>query len=140
MLLQKKRIFVVEDNLENRMIMRFLLTYHGAIVEFDMWGRTTVEKLRSFAPVDIILMDLMLPLGSSGYQITSEIRAHAELAKVPIVAVSASDPSQAIPLCRQKGFDGFIAKPIDDELFPQQILRILNHEPVWYAGVNGMSS
>jgi len=50
------------------------------------------------------------------------------------VAVSAMDPSVAIPQARQKGFSGFIAKPIDNRLFPQQIAQIIEGEQVWSIG------
>lgn len=131
--LQDRGIFIVEDNLENRMIMRLLLTHHGARVDFDIWGRNTISRLQAFAPVDIILMDLML--GSAhGSDIFDTIRAVPQFAQVPIVAVSASDPTQAIPMCRRKGFAGFIAKPVNDDLFPQQLIRVMNHETVWYVG------
>lgn len=131
--LQDRGIFIVEDNLENRMIMRLLLTHHGARVDFDIWGRNTISRLQAFAPVDIILMDLML--GSAhGSDIFDTIRAVPQFAQVPIVAVSASDPTQAIPMCRRKGFAGFIAKPVNDDLFPHQLIRVMNHETVWYMG------
>lgn len=131
--LQDRGIFIVEDNLENRMIMRLLLTHHGARVDFDIWGRNTISRLQAFAPVDIILMDLML--GSAhGSDIFDTIRAVPQFAQVPIVAVSASDPTQAIPMCRRKGFAGFIAKPVNDDLFPHQLIRVMNHETVWYVG------
>ena len=133
MLLENIKIFIVEDNLENRIITRLLLLQHGARVDFDIWGRNTVSRLRAFAPVDLILMDLMLPRGSSGFAIFDDLRAVPDFANIPIVAVSAADPSQAMALCRDKGFAGFIAKPVDDELFPRQLLKILNHENVWYA-------
>lgn len=131
--LHDRSIFIVEDNLENRMIMRLLLTHHGARVDFDIWGRNTISRLQAFAPVDLILMDLMLG-GAHGSDIFDKIRAVPQFAQIPIVAVSASDPTQAIPMCRRKGFAGFIAKPVDDDLFPQQLVRILNRETVWYVG------
>jgi CheY-like chemotaxis protein len=134
MLLQNVGIFVVEDNLENRIITRLLLLEHGARIAFDIWGRDTISRLRVFAPVDLILMDLMLPRGVSGFSVFDTLRSTSDLAHIPIVGVSAADPAQAMPLCRDKGFAGFIAKPIDDELFPRQLVKILNHENVWYAG------
>ena len=134
MLLQNIRIFVIEDNLENRVITRILLTRQGAHVEFDRWGRGVIKGLRAFSPIDVILLDLMFPNGVTGFAIFEEIRQIPEFQNVPIVAVSATDPSAAIPQAKQKGFAGFIAKPVDADLFPQQIARILNHEPVWYKG------
>lgn len=137
-LLRGKRIFVFEDNMENRFIMRMLLLYHGAIVDFDILARNAVSRVLAFGKTDLILMDLMLANSSSGYNVTKELKANPLVAHIPVVAVSAADPSQAIPHCRNNGFAGFIAKPINDELLPHQLVRILNHESVWYAGGAGV--
>jgi two-component system sensor histidine kinase/response regulator len=130
-LLEGRRIFVVEDNSENRIIMRILLTQAGARVEFDLWGVTAVEKLREFEPVDLILLDLMLGRGSSGYQVYESIRALPEFAKIPIIAVSATDPAQAVPRCKSLGFNGFIPKPVNDDVFADQLAQVIAGQPVW---------
>lgn len=134
MLLEGKRIFVVEDNLQNRVIFKMILMCQGAWVEFDRWGRDALWRLQAFRDVDLIILDLMLPSGFSGYTIFDEIRNLPEFDRVPIIAVSASEPSVAIPRTQQQGFAGFIAKPIDDDLFPKQVARIIAGEKVWYAG------
>ena len=132
--LRGKRVFVIEDNLENRIITRLALIKTGAHLEFDIWGRETVKNLVRLAPFDLIVMDLMLPGGVTGYQLYDAIRASPELDDVPVVAVSASDAGEAIQRCRARGFAGYIAKPIDEELFPEQIFRLINREQVWHAG------
>lgn len=134
MKLKDKRIFLIEDNLANRAIMQILLEQNGAKTSFERWGKDTVKRLKAFEPVDIILLDLMFPNNVTGYDIFDRIRAHPEFQGVPIVAVSASDPSTAIPKTKAKGFDGFITKPIDYDRFPEQIKIILNKEPVWDIG------
>ena len=63
MLLKGKRIFLTEDNLTNRSVIQLLLERDGAIFAFERWGTETTERLQKFAPVDIILLDLMLPDG-----------------------------------------------------------------------------
>src|SRR5690242_15493615 len=108
MTLLVKRIFAVEDNLEIRVILQIVYSAQGVRIEFDRWGHNTVSKLNSFAPVDVILLDLMFPDGTTGYEIFDTIRSFADYDHVPIVAVSASDPTSAIPLCKSKGFAGFI--------------------------------
>jgi CheY-like chemotaxis protein len=130
--LDNKRIFIVEDNLENRIILQLALVKSSATLEFDRWGRDTIQRLNGFMPTDLILLDLMLPHGISGYDIFDQIRQKPAFAKIPIVALSAADPNQAIPKCRMKGFAGFIAKPIDDDLFAEQLAKILRGEKVWY--------
>lgn len=132
--LHGKRIFVVEDNFQNRIVFTMALKTHGAQVEFDRWGRDTLLRLQVFHPVDLIILDLMLPGGITGYDIFDEIRAVPGYDAVPIVAVSAAEPAIALPKTREKGFAGFISKPIDSDIFPAQIERILTGEPVWFAG------
>ena len=130
-ILQNKQIFVVEDNPANYAIIATLLEMSGAKTGFERWGTGTISRLRNFAPVDLILLDLMFPYGVTGFDVFDQIRACAEFSQVPIVAVSAMDAAVAIPKVRNKGFSGFIAKPISFTDFPHQISKILNNEPIW---------
>lgn len=134
MLLQGKRIFIVEDNIHNRIIFNLSLSAQGASVYFDPHGRDPDWRLHAMKDADLIILDLMLWRGSSGYDLFDEIRALPEYAGVPIIAVSAAEPAIALPKARQKGFAGFIAKPIDDEKFAGQIANIIAGESVWYTG------
>ena len=81
--------------------------------------------------VHLILLDLMLPGGVSGYNVYDQIRGLELYKTVPIVAVRASDPSVAVPLTREKGFNSFISKPIDINLFPHQMARVIEGEQIW---------
>jgi two-component system, chemotaxis family, sensor kinase CheA len=132
-LLKGKRIFIVEDDLENRIIAQILLAEQGAEVVFERGGRQTCEKLKLFAPVDIILLDLMFPGNVSGFDIYDQIRLMPEFSTIPIVAVSASDTSAAVPKARTKGFAGFITKPVSFGNFARQVFEILNGQPVWQS-------
>jgi CheY-like chemotaxis protein len=131
LILHKKRIFIVEDDLFNRSIMQTLLERQGAVIAFERWGADTVERLQAFSPVDIILMDLMFPNDVTGYDIFDKVRAHTEFDHIPIVAVSASDPSSEIPKVKSKGFAGFITKPVNFALFARQIADILEGKSIW---------
>lgn len=132
MALTGKRIFIVEDDLNNRIVVEMLLSNNGAHTSFERWGTDTVKLLQRFAPVDVIILDLMFPKGISGYEIFDEIRQDDAFKTVPIVAVSAAEPNEAIRKTKAKGFAGFIAKPIDFRLFPQQIAAIIAGENIWY--------
>lgn len=133
MKLQGKRIFITEDNSANRVVYTLVLKLSGAILEFDRWGRETLQRLKGFHP-DLIVLDLMLPRGDSGFTIFEEIRQLSDYDCVPVVAISASDPSIAAPTCRKMGFNGFIAKPIDESLLVDQLVRLIAGEEVWYLG------
>jgi CheY-like chemotaxis protein len=136
MILKDKRIFIVEDNAQNRIIYQMILIRQGAQVDFERRGAEAINRLRSFSRIDLIVLDLMLMQGVTGFDIYDQIRAIPKYDEVPIVAVSAADPSEAIPKVRERGFNGFISKPIDDNLFPQQLLHIINNEPVWDDGAS----
>jgi two-component system cell cycle response regulator DivK len=132
--LKDRLIFVVEDNTQNRVIFQMTLVRHGAHLEFERWGQATLTQLKRLPKVDAIILDLMLAHHINGFDIYDQIRACREFAQVPIVAVSAMDPAVAIPLARDKGFAGFIAKPIDTKRFPEQIASVIEGEQVWYIG------
>ena len=131
--LKGKRIFIVEDSAKNRAVYQMILGFTGADIKYDHWGTETLLSLQTFKP-DIIIMDLMLPEGISGFDIFAEIRRHPEYEQVPIVAISAADPNASVPKCHTLGFAGFIAKPIETELLPDQLRRLLAGEQVWYMG------
>lgn len=129
--LQGKHIFIVEDDPLNRLVFRLALNKAGASVEFDACGNNTLSLLQTISGVDMILLDLMLPRGQSGYDLYQVIRTLPLRATTPIVAVSAIDPGRAITRTRAMGFQGFIPKPIDSETFPYQLAQILQGVSLW---------
>jgi CheY-like chemotaxis protein len=132
--LQNRRIFVVEDDVANMAVYATVLKAAGALVIQDPWNSNTLNMLLQFLPVDVILLDLMLRRGISGYEILAQIRSRPELAGIPVVAVSASDPGIEIPKTQEKGFAGFISKPIVLSDFPGQIASCIEGRPVWDMG------
>ena len=134
MILKDKRIFIVEDNMQNRLVFQMALIRHGASVDFERWGRDTLYHLQNVSRVDLIVLDLMLAEGVTGFDLFDQIRGIEKYAKIPIIAVSAMDPSIAIPKLRKQGFSGFIAKPIDNVQFPRQLASIIAGEAVWSVG------
>lgn len=135
MLLKDKMVFIVEDNTQNRVVFQMILILQGARVEFERWGKDTLRRLKALKTIDVIVLDLGLAQGVSGYDVYDEIRAVPQFDKVPIVAVSATDPVAGISKTKMKGFNGFIAKPIDDVRFPRQLAKIIGGEAVWDTGV-----
>ena len=131
MQLEGKRIFLVEDNIGNQTITKTLLESHGAIMALHRTGQNVIPHLLEFHPVDLIVLDLMLPRGITGYDIFSAIRNHAEFDTVPIIAMSVIDRSEAVPEAKKRGFSGFISKPISFLSFPEQVARIISGELIW---------
>lgn len=131
MQLEGKRIFLVEDNIGNQTIAKTLLQAHGAIVATHSSGQQVVERLAKFHPIDLIILDLMLPDGVTGYDIFSAIRGQEVFNDVPIIAMSVVDRSIAVPQAKSRGFSGFISKPIKFQNFPDQISQIISGHAIW---------
>lgn len=132
-LLEGKRILIVEDNVKNLAIFASVLRRKGATVFQDNWNAGTVNLIHDHLPIDIILLDLMLRHGKSGYDIFDEMAAIPDLKNIPIVAVSAADPDTEIPKAKEKGFAGFIAKPVNISQFPEHIATCIGGEKIWVA-------
>jgi CheY-like chemotaxis protein len=105
--------------------MQFMVERAGARTAIDRWGIDTIKRLKAFMPIDLILLDLKFPGGVSGYDIYASIRAEADLAGIAIVAMSGSDPGFSYDELHQKGFVGFIPKPINFLVFAHQISGII---------------
>jgi two-component system cell cycle response regulator DivK len=111
-----KRILVVEDQDDNRRIMRDLLTSAG----FDLIEATNGEEgvqLAEKERPDLILMDIQMPV-VDGYAATRRIKAVAGLQDIPIIVVTSYALSGDDEKAREAGADGYVAKPFS----PRQLL------------------
>lgn len=77
-----------------------------------------------------ILLDIhMEPF--DGFEMLNMIRQHPIFAPLPVLALTASVMSEEITKLRTSGFDGAIAKPIDQDIFAEQIEAVFNRKLVW---------
>lgn len=134
MQLKNKHILIVEDDALNRVVYQLTLGVQGALIKFDRWGRDALQNLEQRPTWDLIILDLMLPNGMTGYDVFTQIRSLDTYDDIPIVAVSASEPSIALPKARAFGFSGYISKPVDEARFASQIAKVINGEEIWYDG------
>ncbi len=130
-ILQNKTVFIVEDNSKNADIMLTTLQMAGARTSFNRTGQNIIHDLKSIGQIDIILMDLNLPHGLTGYDVFEKIKADPELAKIPVVVVSASDANVEMAKAQKAGFVSYISKPINFLALPKLIAGILDGELVW---------
>ena len=104
-----RRILVIEDQEDNRRILRDLLTSVGyEIIEAET-GEDGVARAESERP-DLILMDIQLP-GLDGYEATRRIKAQPDLNKIPIIAVTSYALSGDEVKAREAGCDAYVTKP-----------------------------
>jgi len=104
-----QRILVIEDQEDNRNILRDLLTSAGYEVIEAMNGQTGVEIAETECP-DLILMDIQLPV-LDGYEATRRIKGNPALAAIPIIAVTSYALSGDEVKAKAAGCDGYVTKP-----------------------------
>ena len=123
-------VLVVEDNVSNFVLIARMLGYMGIHCEWKTSGYEVVEYADTLPRLDLILMDIRLP-DEDGYGALRKIRASPALKDTLVVAVTAEASVEQLNKARTAGFDGFLAKPLDMDRFPDQIRRILAGEAVW---------
>jgi signal transduction histidine kinase/CheY-like chemotaxis protein len=120
---QKVKILYIEDNRENRMLVRAVLEAAGYVIVDAEEGLTGIEAAIREEPA-LILLDINLP-GVDGYEIVAILKSFPNLAATPVIAVTA----YAMQGDRQRtlvaGCDGYIQKPIDVDAFPRQVAEFL---------------
>lgn len=119
-----KRILIVEDQEDNRAILRDLLTNAGfELVEANN-GLDAVKIAERDRP-DLILMDIQLPM-IDGYEATRRIKSIPALSNIPVIAVTSYALSGDEAKTRAAGCDDYVAKPFS----PRDLLkRIRNFLP-----------
>ena len=118
-----KRILVVEDEADNRRIMRDLLVNSGYEVVEAVTGDDGVAMAQSQAP-DLILMDIGLP-GLDGFEVTRRIKARDELRKIPVIAVTSHAMSDDNTRALEAGCDAYFSKPVSPRVLLAKILEFL---------------
>lgn len=107
-----KKIAVVEDNADNRMLVEALLNDRYEVAEYET-GREALDGFRRDRP-DLVLLDISLP-EMSGVEVLEHLRADPGLRSVPVIALTAHAMVGDREEFLAKGFDGYISKPIVDE-------------------------
>jgi two-component system cell cycle response regulator DivK len=105
-----QKILVVEDNELNLKLFCDLLRAHSYAAEPVRDGREAVERAREFQP-DLIVMDIQMP-HISGLELIEQLKADAELKRVPIMAVTAYAAKGDEERIRDAGAEGYVSKPI----------------------------
>jgi two-component system cell cycle response regulator DivK len=118
-----KRILYIEDNPDNRLLVRRVLQAEGYTVIEANDGQSGMTVAAEAQP-DLILMDINLP-EIDGYEVTARLKQLPGISHVPIVAVTANVMKGDREKTLAAGCDGYIQKPIDIDLLPEQIERFL---------------
>jgi two-component system cell cycle response regulator len=113
------RILVIEDNNANLDLMTYLLKAFGHTTLVARDGEEGLETAYREA-LDLIICDIELPK-VEGYEIARRLKSHSTLRNIPLIAVTAFAMVDDREKVMAAGFNGYIAKPIEPELFVGQV-------------------
>ena len=114
---------MIEDNPTNLQLMVYLLCACGHEVLEAHEGLEGLQKARIEAP-DLILLDIHMPQ-MDGFEVARRLRADPQCSRIPLVAVTALAMVGDRERILASGFNGYIAKPIDAEIFLGQVERFI---------------
>jgi CheY-like chemotaxis protein len=115
-----KKVLVVDDREDSRVLVTKVLKFHGYEVSGARSGEEAISLAQKEVP-DLILMDVRLPGGMDGLEATRRIKAMPRLARIPIIAMTASVRLEDEIRALKEGCDGFVRKPIDIDALPGQV-------------------
>lgn len=121
--LEGKKILIVDDDMRNVFALSNVLEEKGVNVIAAKDGKSGLEKLEKDQGIDLVLMDIMMPV-MDGYEAIREIRKHEKWAKLPIIALTAKAMKSDKHHCIEAGASDYMAKPVD-------IDRLLSLIRVW---------
>jgi two-component system, cell cycle response regulator DivK len=116
-------VLIVEDNVDNYELVRFLLERAGYDTCWAHNGREGIAMAKEEKP-DLILMDLSLP-ELDGWTATERIKSDPETGHIPIAALTAHTLPGDRKRALQAGCDGYLSKPMNIALFVETVANLI---------------
>ena len=120
---EKGTILYVEDNPDNRMLVRRILLSEDYNILEAVNAADALEVLKTSKP-DLILMDINMP-DMDGYTLTAKIKTMQGFEHVPILALTANVMRGDKEKVLEAGCDGYIQKPIDFDELVREVDRFI---------------
>ena len=107
----KRRILVVDDNVDAAVSLSRLLALLGHEVQVARDGTSAIYTARSMRP-DVVLLDIGLP-GADGFQVAQMLRREAGMGALKIIAVTGGAREDDRQRSQECGIDHYVLKPVD---------------------------
>ena len=118
-----KRILVVDDSEQNRVLLREVLEHFGYEVAVANNGEEGVRLAREWLP-DLVLMDMIMPV-MDGYTALRIIKSDPAIQGVRVAAVTSFTADEGDRIAAAAGADGYISKPIDIRTLSGLVAQLL---------------
>jgi CheY-like chemotaxis protein len=131
---QKPILVYVEDDENSILVMKMVVervmglpTLHVLQSRADF-----IQQVKELGVVpDIFLLDIQMK-PYDGVELLSMLRDDPQFTMSKVIALTASVTNEEVSLLKSSGFDGAISKPLNIEIFPDLIARIINGDSVWH--------
>jgi len=131
---QKPILVYVEDDENSILVMKMVVervmglpTLHVLQSRADF-----IQQVKELGVVpDIFLLDIQMK-PYDGVELLSMLRDDPQFTKSKVIALTASVTNEEVSLLKSSGFDGAISKPLNIEIFPDLIAKIINGDSVWH--------
>jgi CheY-like chemotaxis protein len=117
------RILIAEDNEANLALVEYLLRAAGHRTVAATDGLEAVRLAREARP-DLVICDLQMP-EVDGYSVLAQVREDPTLREMPVIALTAFSRRIDRTTVLVAGFDGYLSKPIDPEVFIEEVEQYL---------------
>ena len=126
-------VFVyVEDDQPSRLIMEMMLDEMGfAYVTVLADSYTFLDTIEALSPApNVFFLDIHVQ-PYDGFEMLALLRQHPRFQDALVIALTASVMNEEVARLKTAGFDSIISKPLNQDVFPATLERILSGEKVW---------
>ena len=118
------RILIIEDHADIRRLIRWSLDEGEHEFLEATNGIQGLALARDRKP-DLVLLDVMMPGGPDGFEVCRQIRADAELARTPVLMLTARAQARDLEAGQQAGANLFLTKPFSPAQLALEVARLL---------------
>lgn len=119
------KILVVDDDMRNIFSLTSILDDYSPKIVIANNGQEALDKLQEHTDVDIVLMDIMMPI-MDGYEAMKRIRKDLKLTHLPIISVTANAMVGDDEICKRAGASDYLPKPVSKKVLIECICKWLN--------------
>jgi two-component system cell cycle response regulator DivK len=126
-------VLYVEDDIQSREIMHLLLEGEMGLSNVTIFQDSAdfIARLQKIHPKpDIILLDIHVQ-PYTGFEMLEMLRQLENFRNTPVIALTASVMNEEVAKLKSAGFNGVFPKPINQDIFPDMLNRIVNGESIW---------
>lgn len=119
----KLHVLVVDDELDNRVMMRYFLESWGYEVTLAGNGAEALEKVRT-EPPDLVLLDLEMPV-MNGFETCDRLKTNPSTENIPVIMFTGLEKTEDKVKGIRKGADDYVVKTVDPEELQARIEMVM---------------